>query len=315
MTPWQPHTGGAPPGVYGALATPLDERGEIDEAALERLVDRMIVHGVDGISPVGTTGEGPRLTSAQRLHVTARVCRHVPTAMPVIAGVPVASFNEARGELDRAAAAGASAALVAPPSYYTLSDSDVVRLYERLADDSPIPLLLYNIPAFTKVWFAPDVVRHLADHPRVVGIKDSCGDLAHHARILAATSGLPGFTVFTGTDGHLVSALEIGARGTIAASLNLAPWLAVGVYRDFVAGRTAEAAVTQRMLAELVTACRTGDFPAGWKAALHYAGLCQPFLAPPAAPLPHALREPLEHRLAELGIEPGNSILRQGLLR
>ena len=219
MTLWQPDDGVVGPGVYGALATPLDERGEVDESALERLVDRMIGGRASTASARSARrGEGPRLSSAQRLYVTARVCRQVPRAMPVIAGVPVASLAEAFGELDRAAAAGASAALVAPPSFYVLCDADLTRLYERLADDSPLPLLLYNIPAFTKSSFAPSAAGRLAGHSRIIGIKDSCGDLAYLQRILDATVGVPGFNVFTGTDSQLVPALTAGARGTIAAS-------------------------------------------------------------------------------------------------
>jgi 4-hydroxy-tetrahydrodipicolinate synthase len=284
-----------------ALATPLDADGHIDENGLERLVERVVAAGIDGISPCGSTGEGARLGRERRTAVASRVRKLVPDGMPVIAGVPVMTPDEGRAELDDLAELGATAALVAPPSYYPLPDESVLRLYEGLARDAPLPLLLYNIPVFTKVRLAPDVVARLAAHPAVAGIKDSSRDMEYQQELIAATRDAE-FSVLTGADTLLVASLVVGAAGSISASANLVPELPVGIQRAFHAGDLRTASELQRRVARIVAACHAGEPPAGWKAALSIAGVCGPDLAAPAAALPATQRAALETRLAAEGI-------------
>jgi 4-hydroxy-tetrahydrodipicolinate synthase len=290
-----------PSGAMVALATPLDADGQIDEDGLGRLVERVVAAGIDGISPNGSTGEGARLGRERRLAVTTQVRKLAPDGMPVISGVPLTTLDAGRAELDDLAELGATAALVAPPSYYPLPDESVLRLYEALARDAPLPLLLYNIPVFTKVRLAPDVVRRLAGHPAIAGIKDSSRDMEYQQELIAATTDVE-FAVLTGADTLLVASLTVGASGSISASANLVPELPVGIQRAFLAGDIRTATELQRRLARIVAACRAGEPPAGWKAALSIAGVCGPDLAAPAAALPPAQRATLERRLAAEGI-------------
>lgn len=306
-------------GVVAALVTPLDERGRLDEAALERLLAHVVGAGVDGVSPAGSTGEGARLSRRQRLRLAARVRALVPERLPVLPGVPLTSVEEGAAELAELAELGVTAALVPPPTYYPLADDEVLRLYELLADRSPIPLLLYNIPIFTKVPIPPTVVGRLRAHPAIAGIKDSSRDMEYFNQVLAATGdassgvtstgeGSPagsGFAVFTGSDTLLLPSLHAGAAGTIAASVNLVPEMAIGVLRAYEEGASGPARARQRRLAEVVHACRCGSFPAGWKAALEEAGLCASRMAAPAAPLDPHLRDRLRRRLVELGVTAG----------
>lgn len=284
-------------GVMVALVTPVEETGGIDLCGLERLMERVVAGGVDGISPVGSTGEGPKLTSGQRVSLVSRVRALVPAGMPVVPGMPLVTVAEALAEIQSLAEADATAVMVSPPSYYPLADDAVLRLYETVADRSPLPLLLYNIPAFTKVRIAPEVVAALATHPNVVGLKDSSRDLEYQQQVLRACAGAA-FSVLTGTDSLLVASLVIGARGAIAASANLAPELAVGVYRAFAAGDVPAALRRQDQLSAVVAACRCGDFPAGWKAALELRGVCGADPVPPGSPLSAAQHADLEARLA-----------------
>jgi 4-hydroxy-tetrahydrodipicolinate synthase len=284
-----------------ALATPLDADGQLDEDGLARLVERVVAAGIDGISPNGSTGEGARLGRERRIAVTTQVRKLAPDGMPVISGVPLTTLVEGRAELDYLAELGATAALVAPPSYYPLPDESVLRLYEALAHDAPLPLLLYNIPVFTKVRLAPDVVGRLAGHPAIAGIKDSSRDMEYQQELIAATADAE-FAVLTGADTLLVASLTVGAAGAISASANLVPELPVGIQRAFLAGDFRTATELQRRLARIVAACRAGEPPAGWKAALAVAGVCGPDLAAPAAALPAAQRAALESRLATEGI-------------
>jgi len=286
-----------PSGAMVALLTPLDADGRLDEHGLERLVERVVAAGIDGISPNGSTGEGARLGRQRRIAVATRVRKLAPDGMPVVSGVPLTTLDEGRAELDDLAELGATAALVAPPSYYPLPDESVLRMYEALAGDAPLPLLLYNIPIFTKVRLAPGVVARLATHPAIAGIKDSSRDMEYQQELIAATAGAE-FAVLTGADSLLVASLAVGVAGSITAGANLVPELPVGIQRAFHAGDFRTATELQRRLARIVAACNAGEPPAGWKAALSVAGVCGPDLAAPAAALPATLRATLEIRLA-----------------
>jgi 4-hydroxy-tetrahydrodipicolinate synthase len=286
-----------PSGAMVALLTPLDADGRLDEHGLERLVERVVAGGIDGISPNGSTGEGARLGRERRIAVATRVRKLAPDGMPVVSGVPLTTLDEGRAELDDLAELGATAALVAPPSYYPLPDESVLRMYEALAGDAPLPLLLYNIPIFTKVRLAPGVVARLATHPAIAGIKDSSRDMEYQQELIAATADAE-FAVLTGADSLLVASLAAGVAGSITAGANLVPELPVGIQRAFHAGDFRTATELQRRLARIVAACNAGEPPAGWKAALSVAGVCGPDLAAPAAALPATLRATLEIRLA-----------------
>lgn len=284
-------------GVLVALMTPVDEHGTVDAAATERLVKRVLDGGVSGISPVGSTGEGPRLTSAERVSFTARVRALAPPGLPVVPGVPAVNPADTLAELEELAEAGASAALVSPPSYYPLPDEAVRRLYEGLADRSPLPLLLYNIPVFTKVRIAPEVAAALAAHPNVIGMKDSSRDLEYQQQVIGACAG-DGFRVFTGTDTLLVASLVIGAAGAVVGSANLTPELPVGICQAFSSGDVEGARRLQEQLVRVVAACRRYPFPAGWKTALEIAGVCAAHPVPPGDVLSAAQRAELAAELA-----------------
>ena len=185
-----------PSGAMVALLTPLDADGRLDEHGLERLVERVVAAGIDGISPNGSTGEGARLGRQRRIAVATRVRKLSPDGMPVVSGVPLTTLDEGRAELDDLAELGATAALVAPPSYYPLPDESVLRMYDALAGDAPLPLLLYNIPIFTKVRLAPGVVARLATHPAIAGINPEQITF-YSRRIMVVPSGkVPGMAVW-----------------------------------------------------------------------------------------------------------------------
>ncbi|TDE10108.1 dihydrodipicolinate synthase family protein [Jiangella asiatica] len=288
-------------GMHVALATPIGDDGEPDPAGLGRLLDRVSDGGIDAVCPTGSTGEGPRLTVAQRRAVTAAVRAHLGTGHLVLSGASAMTPADAVDEIAGLAAAGTDAVLLAPPSYYPMAPAELVAWYRAVAGRTALPIVLYNIPAMTGVTLAPHAVAELAGVPGVVGIKDSSRDLEYLQEVLYATSGAD-FAVLTGTDTMLLASLTIGAVGAIAASANLVPSLGRAVHAAFVAGDADEAAAAQRRLVDIVTACRRGTTPAGWKAALAWAGVCSANLVPPAAPLPKPDQDALGARLEELGV-------------
>ena len=231
-------------GVIVALITPVNRDGKVDHGALRALVQRLVERGVTGVSPLGSTGEGYSLGLDARLAVTQTVAGAVPAGMPVIPGLFAPNGEQAAADVAAYAAHGGTGTLVAPPVYYPLAPAEQRDYFARLADEAALPLVLYNIPAYTKVQIAPAVAADLAGHPQVAGIKDSGRDLDYATTLLdavAAAGQTDNFSVLTGTDWLLVAYLTHGARGTICGNANVVPELVRAVYDAFRAGKLDDA--------------------------------------------------------------------------
>jgi dihydrodipicolinate synthase/N-acetylneuraminate lyase len=292
-------------GVIVALLTPVNRDGQVDHGALSRLVERLTSRGVTGVSPLGSTGEGYSLGLEQRLAVVDTVARSVPPGMPVIPGVFAHNHEQAAAEIAAYADHGGTAVLVAPPGYYPLSPAEQEAYFSRLADAAALPLVLYNIPVFTKVQIAPAAAAALAAHPRVAGLKDSGRDLGYAAALLdavTAAGAAAGFSVLTGTDSLLVPYMLAGARGTICANANVVPELVLAVYDAVRAGRLDEALRLEARLRAVQAAFGSGAPPAAYKAAVAADGVGEPWLVPPRLPLTEAETARLLARLAALGV-------------
>jgi 4-hydroxy-tetrahydrodipicolinate synthase len=289
-------------GVLPALATPLKPDGGVDEPAIKRLVEHVLAGGVHGLLPLGSTGENASLEEPARRKVLAAVVEAAAGKVPVICGVVQSQVGAARADVRAAAELGAIAALVAPPFYYPIDQATVLAFYRRLADASPIPIFVYNIPQNTKVVTEPATLATLAREGAVVGIKDSSRDFEYFENVCVVTRDLPEFRVFTGSDTMLLASLVMGGAGTICGAANIAPSWVVRVYDDFERGDWNAARKHQDSLFELVASVRPGVFPAGIKAALHLQGICDPWPAAPVAPLDEQAQERLRERLQKWGL-------------
>lgn len=289
-------------GVLCALVTPLTPAGELDGAGLDRLLDRVLAGGVDGVCPVGSTGEGSRLTAETRAAVVARVRQAVPAGLPVIPSPAVANPPGIGAEIDRYAQLGADAVLVPPPPHYALPDADLRDFYRRLADTAALPVVIYNFPKLTGVPVPVGVVGELAGHERVIGIKDSSRDFEYTTAVRYATAEAPDFAVLTGSDTMLLATVMIGGAGAVCGSANLVPGLVRDLYAAAVAADLPRARALQQRLFSVVTAVRTAGFPAGWKAALDLAGVCSATPAAPASPVTGAALGALREQLTQLGV-------------
>lgn len=266
-------------------------------------MQRLVSGGVTGISPLGSTGEGYCLSLEQRLAVVDTVAGAVPAGMPVIPGLFPHNHEQAVAEIAAYAAHGGTGVLAAPPSYYPMSAPEQQAFFSRVADAAALPLILYNIPRFTKVQIAPSAAVALAVHPRVAGLKDSGGDLGYGAGLLdaVAAAGVAGeFSVLTGIDSLLVSYLLAGAHGTICASANVVPELVCAVYDAVREGKLDEALRHEARLRAVDTACGVGALPAAFKVAVSAAGIGGPWLVPPRQSLTEAETATLLDRLAAL---------------
>src|SRR6266567_4543526 len=251
-------------GVIPALATPLTRDGGIDEAGVERLVGHVLAGGVTGLLPLGSTGECSSLDEGSRRAMLA--------------------------------------AVVTPPFYYPMDQAGVLAFFRTLARRSPIPILLYNIPQFTKIAAEPETVATLAREGSLVGIKDSSRNFEYFELVRAATRDLPHFRVFTGSDTMLLVSLVMGGAGTICGAANVAPTWVVHIYDAYRRGDLESAREQQDRLAALVMSLRGGVFPSAIKAALDLQGICEPWPAKPIAPLDEAARTALHHQLSEWGL-------------
>jgi 4-hydroxy-tetrahydrodipicolinate synthase len=291
-------------GVLPALVTPLHRDGSVDEASIRRLVEHVIAGGVTGLLPLGSTGEGASLGQHARSQVLGSVVEAAAGRVPVICGVAQPHLEAAQSEVAAAARIGAHAALVAPPFYYPTDQATVLAYYRRLSTESKIPLLLYNIPQFTKVVSEPATVAQLAREGSIVGIKDSSRDFEYFESVCVATRDLPRFRIFTGSDSMLLASLAMGGAGTICGAANVAPSWVVRIYDDFHRGDWESARRHQDALIELVMSLRAGVFPAAIKMALKVQGICEEWPAPPVAALDEASTARLYERLERWGLSP-----------
>lgn len=295
-------------GVHAALATPVDAAGALDVRGLGRLLDRIRATGVSTVCPTGSTGEGPRLSRDQRQAVVAAVREHAGDALRVVPAPVGQAPGEVLAELRGFADLGAHAALVPPPSYFPMDDTEVRRYYETLVEGSPLPLLLYNIPMNTGVPLAPGVVAELAQRPDVIGLKDSSRDFEYFQAVVTATADIERFAVLTGTDTMLVASLAAGGHGAIAASVNVVPGLSKGIERSMREGDRHTTERLQRRVQDIVAVCRTGSPPAGWKAALEHVGVCSRRLVPPGSALDDRQYDVLCDRLSALGVDADGAV-------
>lgn len=289
-------------GVLVALVTPMTREGRVDEPAVHRLVEHVLQGGVHGLLPLGSTGETASLDEESRRTMLAAVVKAAAGRAPVICGVAQPHLAAARSEVAAAIRLGADAALVAPPFYYPMDQAGVLAFYRELADGAELPLLLYNIPPFTKVVAEPATVATLAREGTIKGIKDSSRDFEYFEGVCIATRDLPEFRIFTGSDTMLLASLAMGGAGTICGAGNVAPAMVVQIYDEYTDGNLDAARATQDRLYELVGALRAGLFPLPHKAALHMMGVCEPWSAPPVRKLDEKLTPQLREELSAAGL-------------
>jgi 4-hydroxy-tetrahydrodipicolinate synthase len=289
-------------GVYAAMATPLDRDGEVDEAGVRNVINYLFENGVTGLSILGSTGEGPALTVAQRQRALEASLEAANGRGAVFTGAASSIESEVIASLKTAAGTGARGALVPPPYYYRMETDAIVAYFERVAEASPVPLILYNIPGMTKIQIPPAAVARLAEHPNVMGLKDSGGDFSYFSTLARIVKDNDGFTLYTGSDELLAASLFVGGHGIIGGAVNLVPDVLAEIYRAFQEGDYARSVVLAGTVARANAASRVGTFPAQMKAQYALKGLCDRYTAAPIPALTDDQMEQLRHQLTEAGV-------------
>ncbi len=229
-------------GIFTPTLVPIDAQGQINEAELRRFISWLIASGVHGLYPNGSTGEFTRFNEEERRRIVYITCDEARGRVPILAGAAEANVKETLIACEAYAAMGARAVAIVSPIYYRLSPESVYAYFAEIARYTPIDITLYNIPMFASPIDVPTIRRLAADCPRVIGIKDSSGDLAFMMRMIAAIRPIrPDFTFLTGWEAVLAPMLMVGCDGGTNASSNAVPEVTRRIYELCRAGKYEEA--------------------------------------------------------------------------
>ncbi len=273
-------------GVIPPVITPFTESGEVDYAALVSNLARWNRMALAGYLILGSNSEFVYLSEEEKIRILEVTREHIPSGKVLIAGTGCEATQATITLTRRAADIGTDAVMVVTPSYYKphMRPHVLIEHYRRVADASPIPVFLYNVPIFTGIVLDPDVVGRLAEHGNIVGMKDSAGNMALFAQYLQVSPRE--FILFVGSGPVFLPALSLGARGGILAFANCAPEACLDLYSLFREGKLDEAREQQLKLLPAMQAVTTRFGIGGLKAAMdmvgHTGGWPRPPLLPPS---------------------------------
>ena len=286
-------------GVYPPIATPFAD-DEIDYTGLRRNVGRWMATGLRGLLALGSNGEAAFLDEDESERIVATVRADVPRDRVLLAGAGRQSTRATIAAVKRAAGAGADAVLVLTPFYFKarMTHEALVDHYRAVADASPVPVLLYNFTSVTGLNMSLETVAALSAHPNIIGMKDSNGDVAQVAGIVARVPA--DFTLLVGSAGTLYPSLLAGAAGAIVAVANVVPDVCVRLFELARAGRHDEARRLQERLTPLALAVTREFGVAGLKAAMEIAGYVGGSVRGPLRPVGTDEREELRRLYEQL---------------
>jgi 4-hydroxy-tetrahydrodipicolinate synthase len=293
-------------GLMPAMVTPFDERGEVDLGATEAVVERFIEVGVDGISPLGSTGEFSHLTSDERKRFAEEVTRIVAGRVPLVIGAGAAGTKEAIEIARHAESLGAEGVLVVSPFYWKVGEEALFRHFAAVAEAVDIPVLIYNLPMLTGIDLSPSLIARLATEcPNVVGVKDTVTEYTHVVSVLREVKPVrPDFSVLAGWEDLILPSMLAGADGSICAFANVAPELFVALVQAAQTGDLGKAAELHRRVLSLVTLGAYSDPPMGAiKLAMKKLGVpISPTVRAPALPATEEAHAAVEAVLKEAGL-------------
>ncbi len=287
-------------GIVPPLVTPLIGQDELDRPGLERLVAHVLAGGVHGLFILGTTGEAPSLSYRLRRELIEQVCRLVDGRVPVLVGITDTAFTESVMLAGVAADAGAAAVVLATPYYFPAGQTELIGYVEHIAAVLPLPLVLYNMPSLTKVWFEIETLKQLASIERIIGVKDSSGDLAYFARLTELKTLRPDWSVMMGPEALLGDAMRSGGDGGVSGGANLVPRLFVDFYESLLHGDEAASDALRQKIVALQQIYEIGKYASrhikATKCGLSLLGICDDFMAEPF----HRFRQPQREQVAAI---------------
>ncbi|HRT58899.1 MAG TPA: 4-hydroxy-tetrahydrodipicolinate synthase [Candidatus Paceibacterota bacterium] len=287
-------------GTYTAIVTPF-KNGQLDEAALERLVKAQVKGGVDGIVPVGTTGESPTVDYEEHIHIIALAVKFAAGKIKVLAGTGGNSTSEAVHLTERAEKAGADGSLQVAPYYNKPTQEGLFQHFREVARKTRLPIILYSIPGRCGVEIGVDTVKRLAQAcPNIIGIKEAGGNPDRVSQLRAALG--PKFEILSGDDALTLPFMAVGAQGVISVASNVIPRQVAQMVRAFARGDLRGAMNLHRKYYPLFKDLFIETNPVPVKAALAMMGLIQEEYRLPLVPMNPKNRQVLQATLQACGV-------------
>ena len=274
-------------GIILPMITPLVDANTLDCEGTARIVDRSVDAGVAAIFVLGTTGESQSLPVRLRFEFVELAAKCISGRVPLLVGITDTSLEDSLALAVQAKKCGASGVVAAPPYYFPANQQELILWYTALADESPLPVYLYNMPSKVKVFLNAATVVELSSHPNIVGVKDSSGNQSYFQSLLYHFSGT-GFAVYMGPEEQTAAAVLSGADGGVNGGANLFPELFVKMYRAASGGNLEETIRLQKRIMYLsdnlygLEPGSDASFVKAIKCALQAKGVCSGYL-----PLPY----------------------------
>jgi len=218
------------------IVTPCKLNGELDLAGFNTVCQEMLSAGVRGIFVAGSTGRGPWFSRKDRERICRAAADQVNGAVPLLAGCIALGVPEMLENACAMADNGAQIVIVTVPGYFHYSQAEVEKIYLKFADVSPIPVIVYDIPEFTNVQFANDMVVRLASHGNIIGFKDSSADFERFKGLVKSLEAFPDYYLMQGKENLIADSLRLGASGFIVSMIHLYPLAFTGLYNAVLRG-------------------------------------------------------------------------------
>src|SRR3954466_8255526 len=287
-------------GTYTAIVTPF-KNGNIDEAALERLIQMQIRGGVDGIVPVGTTGESPTVNYEEHVHIIALAVRFAAGKIKVLAGSGANSTNEAVWLTQEAEKLGADGSLQVAPYYNKPTQEGLFQHFREIARNTKLPIVLYSIPGRCGIEIGVDTIKRLtAACKNIVGIKEAGGSCDRVSQLRAALGSR--FEILSGDDSLTVPFMSVGAQGVISVASNIIPREVSQMVRAYASGQTKKALQLHQKFFPLFKDLFIETNPIPVKAALAMMGQIEEEYRLPLVPMAAKNRETLKATLKKCGL-------------
>lgn len=294
-------------GIIPPMVTPLKGNDRIDCDGTAWLTEHLLAGGVHALFLLGTTGEAQSLSYKCRYDFVELVCRQVAGRVPVLVGVTDTSLDESLKLAIHARTCGAEGVVAAAPYYFAPSQQELIEYFTALADALPLPLYLYNMPSHVKVFLEPATVSTLADHPNIVGLKDSSANMTYFQTLLYGLGDREDFALYVGPEELTGESVVMGAAGGVNGGANLFPELYVEMYHAAYKGDVNSMRTLQRRIMQIATTLYTvgkygSSYLKGVKCALSLMGICDDYLSYPYRKFRAGERDRIRKALEALGI-------------
>ncbi|MEY2194387.1 4-hydroxy-tetrahydrodipicolinate synthase [Neobacillus sp. BF23-41] len=286
--------------VLTAMVTPFDQNGEIDFNATRTLVDYLIENGTDGIVVAGTTGESPTLTTEEKVALFKFVVDAVNGRVPVIAGTGSNNTRASISLTKLAEETGVDGIMLVAPYYNKPSEEGMYQHFKAIAESTPLPIMLYNIPGRSVVNLSVETIVRLSQIPNIVALKEASGNLDAMAEIISQAPS--DFTLYSGDDGLALPVLAIGGAGVVSVASHVIGNEIQEMINHFKNGNVQDAASAHRRLLPIMKALFAAPNPAPVKAALNMNGVNVGGLRLPLLPLT------TEEQRALQGVLPASNV-------